>query len=211
MVVQRNYVIGIIDYDKIYEVNDVIRSFSDVTQESTSYMYFVKQPVNPNNYVPDTTFFQLEAENESALDKKVDDLIEALDEWTQNYVLKDEESGKLLSVVEHGGTLIVKFDNISRLDEGIFKQIDDLKQTKMNLGFCRGFKPDFRPIEGRSTEGLEINPEIIYLISDSSENLSKFTEYMSDKFMQINPNFILEFKHFRKAQEYGSVADRRVH
>lgn len=211
MVVQRNYVIGIIDYEKIHEVNDIVRSYSNITQESTSHMYFVKQPVNPNKYVPDTTFFQLEAENESSLDKKVDDLINALDELTLNYVLKDEESGKLLSVVEHGGKLIIKFDKLHRLDDGIFKQIDDLKQSRTDLGFCRGFKPDFRPIEGRSIEDVAVNPEIIYLISDSPENLSKFTDYISDKIMEINPNFELEFKHFRKANEYGTVSENWIH
>ncbi len=204
MVIQRKYVIGIIDYDKIDEVNEVIHSYSNVTQESSSYIYFLKLPVTPK-YVPDTTFFQLEAENERSLDKKVNDLIKSLDEVTGYYVLKDEESGKLLSVVEHGGSLLIKFDNLSRLEEGIFKQIDDLKLSKTDFGFCRGFKPDFRPFEGNSIEDLKVNPELIYVISDSHENLSKFTDYLSDKVMEINPKLEVEFKHFRKANEYGTI------
>lgn len=79
MSIQNNYVIGIISHEKIPEMNRVIFSYSDVTMESTSHMYFGKQPVNPNNFVQDATFFQLNAEDESSLNKKVNDLISDLD------------------------------------------------------------------------------------------------------------------------------------
>lgn len=198
MAIQRNYVVGIINHEKIKDVNKVIFSYSNVTQESTSHMYFAKQPVNPEKYVPDATFFQLEAENEDSLNKKVNDLIGDLDNLDEDYVLKDEESGKLLSVVEFGGKLYVKFDNLKTIKKGTFKQIDDLKQIKTEFGYSRGFKPDFRPLEEIPIENLEVNPEIIYLISDSSENLSKFKEHVSKKVMEIDSNFELDFTHFRK-------------
>lgn len=199
MVIQRKYVIGIIDHDKIPAVNEIIFSYSKVFQQSTSDMYFAKMPLNPNKFIFDATFFQLEAENESSLNKKVEDLIKALDELTHDYVLKDEESGKLLSVVEDGGKLLVKFDKVKFINKGTFKEIDDLKQIKTDFGYTRGFNPDFRPLEDRSVEGSKLSSEIIYLISDSPENLSKFTEYICDKLLEINPDFEMEFTHFRKA------------
>ena len=57
----------------------------------------------------------------------------------------------------------------------------------------------FRPLEGQSIKDLEINPEIIYLISDSSENLLKLRDYVSQKVLEVNSDFELDFKHFRKA------------
>lgn len=54
----------------------------------------------------------------------------------------------MLSVVEFGGTLYVKFDKTKIIKNGTFKQIDDLKQIKTDLGYTRGFKPNFRPLEG---------------------------------------------------------------
>ena len=198
MAIQRNYVVGIIDYEKIGEVNEVIFSYSDVTEEYTSYMYFAKQPLNSGEFVPDATFFQLKAENESSLNKKINNLIKDLDALTADYVLKDEESGKLLSVVEFGGTLFVKFDNLKIINKGTFKQIDDLKQLKTDFGYCRGFKANFRPLEGKPIDDLKVNPEIIYLISDSSENLSKFREYVSERVIEIDPKFEVDFVHFRK-------------
>lgn len=198
MTIQRNYVVGIIDHEKIDEVNKVIFLHADLTQQSTSHMYFAKQPVNPDKYIPDATFFQLKAENETSLNKKINNVIKDLDALNTDYVLKDEELGNLLSVVEFGGKLIVKFENFKIINEGTFKQIDDLKQLKTDFGYSRGFKPDFRPLEGRSIENLEANQEIIYLISDSPENLSKFKEYVSKKVIEIDPKFKLDFVHFRK-------------
>ena len=198
MAVQRNYVIGIINYEKISDVNNVIYSYSNVTRESTSLLYFAKSPVNPGQYVPDTTFFQLEAKNEKSLEKKVNDLINELDALDADCVLKDEESGKLLLVVEFGGKLIVKFNNPKIIKKGTFKQIDDLKQLTTDFGYSRGFKPNFRPLEGMPIENLETDPEIIYLISDSPQNLSKFREYVSKKAMKISSDIELDFVPFRK-------------
>lgn len=198
MAVQRNYVIGIINHEKINDVNKVIFSYSDTTLESTSYMYFAKPPVSFYRHIRDTTFFKLTAENERSFNKKMDNLIKELDALNVDYVLKDEESGELLSVVEFGGKFIVKFDNLNIIHKGTFKQIDDLKHIKTDLGYTRGFQSDFRPLEDKSIENLKASDEIIYLISDSSENLSKFREYISEKVLEIDPKFELDFKHFIK-------------
>lgn len=197
MVIQRNYIIGIIDHDKIPEVNEVISSYSEVTMESSANLYYARQPVNLGEDVLDATFFQLEAENENSLDKKIEDLFRDLDKLTGDYVIKDEESGKLLSVVDHGGKLLVKFDKLKIIKKGTFKQIDDLKQFKSDFGYTRGFNPSFRPIEERPIENIDVNPEVIYAISDSSENLSKFTEELSKKVMEIDSNFEVEFIPFK--------------
>ena len=197
MAIQRNYVIGIIDHN-ISEVNEIIFSHSDVTMGFTSFMYFGKLPVDQNKYIPDTTFFQLRAEDESSLNRKLNDLIRDLDKLNGDYVLKDEESGKLLVIVDFGGTLYINFDKLKIIKKGTFKQIDDLKQIETDLGYTRGFNPNFRPLEDRSVENMDINPEVIYLISDSQENLMKFKDYVSDKILEINSDFELDFVPFRK-------------
>lgn len=198
MEVQRNYVIGIINHEKINEANRIIFSYSDATLESTSYMYFAKPPVDFYRHIRDTTFFKLKAKNESSLNKKLNSLIKELDALNADYVLKDEGSGNLLSVVEFGGKLIVKLDNLKIIPKGTFKQIDGLKHLKTDFGYTRGFKSGFRPIEGMSIENLKADNEIIYLISDSSENLSKFREFVSEKVIEIDSRFELEFVSFRK-------------
>ena len=199
MTIKRNYVVGIIDHNRIDDVNNVIYSYAEATMESSSHLYFAKQPLTGEMYVRDATFFKLMAENEDDLNKKVNNLISDLDKVDVGYVLKDEESGELLSVVEFGGTLFVKFDNLNIIKEGTFKQLDDLKQLKTDFGYTRGLNPNFRPLEGQSIKDLEINPEIIYLISDSSENLLKLRDYVSQKVLEVNSDFELDFKHFRKA------------
>ena len=135
MTIKRNYVVGIIDHNRIDDVNNVIYSYAEATMESSSHLYFAKQPLTGERYVRDATFFKLMAENEDDLNKKVNNLISDLDKVDVDYVLKDEESGELLSVVEFGGTLFVKFDNLNIIKEGTFKQLDDLKQLKTDFGY----------------------------------------------------------------------------
>lgn len=199
MVVKRNYVLGIINEESIRDINDIILSHSSVTKQSTSFLYFAKQPVDRNNIFMDVTFFQLEAENISLLRKKITMLIHELDKLDTDYVLRDDETGHMLVIVDFGGKLILNFDDIKIIKEGTFEKINDLKQLKTDYGYTKGFVPNFRPVEGKPIRGLKINPEIIYLISDSSENLSKLIEIVSEKVRDIDSDFNIDFKPFEFA------------
>lgn len=196
MAVQRNYVLGIINEESIMDVNDIILSYSSITKQSTSHMYFAKQPVDLTNLNMDVTFFQLEAENIALLRKKITNLIHELDKLNTDYVLRDDETGKMLVIVDFGGRLILNFDKIETINEGTFERINDLKKLKTEYGYTRGFVPNFRPVEGKSIQGLQVNPEIIFLISDSSENLSKLVDLVSEKVMDVDAGFELEFRPF---------------
>lgn len=196
MSIKRNYVVGIIKDEDIDKVNEIIFQYAAVSKESSSHMYFVKQPINPNHIVFDVTFFQLQSKNENELNEKLNNLIKDLDSLNTDYVLRDEQSGELLVIVDFGGKLIVKFDKLETIHNGTFKKIDGLKALKTDIGYSKGFKPNFRPIEGNSIENMEVNPEIIYTISDSEENLSKLNEYISRKVLEIDSDFELEFVRF---------------
>ena len=196
MVVKRNYVLGIINEESIREINDIILSYSSVTQQSTSHMYFAKQPVDNNKFNMDVTFFQLEDENISLLRKKTTELIHELDKLDTDYVLRDGETGRMLVIVDFGGKLIINFENVETIKEGTFEKINELKQLKTDYGYTKGFVPNFRPVEGKSIRGLHINPEIIFLISDSTENLSKLIDCVSEEIAKTDPDLSVEFKPF---------------
>lgn len=193
MVVKRNYVVGIVNDGCIDEVNEIIRRYATVTKEYSSHMYFVKQPLNYGDFAHDLTFFSLESESEEDVDRKVQDLIDDLENLNADYVLRDEQAGKLLVTVRHGGRIIIKFDDVKLIRKGTFAKIDELKSLHTDFGFCKGFKPDFRPLEGVSVEDLHIVPEIIYIASDTEENLFKFRDYVIEKVSEIDPDLKTEF------------------
>ena len=123
------------------------------------------------------------------------DLIADLNKLDGDYALRDDETGELLVTVRYGGQIAVKFDNIKTLEKGTFKKIDEFKSFSTDFGYCKGFKPNFRPIEG-NVENVEIKPEIIYITADSEENLLKLRDYLTDKIKEIDPDFLVEFTRF---------------
>ena len=108
----------------------------------------------------------MEGESESLLDEKINKIIEELNELDSDYTLRDEESGKMIVAIDFVGMLIIKFNDIDRINEGTYKRIDELKKTKGEFGYCKGYKPDFRPMEGKLVENVKIHPEKIFLFSD---------------------------------------------
>ena len=196
MSVKKNYLVGIMDWTRISDVNAVIAKFATVTLNSSSHMFFLKQPVDSKHISQDVTHFVLKADDEASLKKKLDGLINELDGLNTDYILVDDATNNLIVSIEYAGKLFIKFDNIKIIKEGTFDKINDLKMSRNDYGYCKGFKPKFRPIEGQSIENLEINSEIIYLFADSSENLSKLRDYMSEQILEIDSDFILEFKVF---------------
>ena len=87
----------------------------------------------------------------------------------------------------------IKFDNIKCISKGTYKKIDELKQSKTEFGYCKGYKPDFRPIESNPVENVTIPDEKIYLFSDSRENILKLSEYLSEKANEIDSDLEVEF------------------
>lgn len=198
MSIKRNYILGIINDKTILEFEGVISKYASMSTASSSHMYFSKQPVDSAEISQDVIFFQIESENESILDKKVNDLISELNELEGDYVLRDDETGEMLVTVRYGGQIAIKFDKIKTLKHGIFKKIDDLKTFNADFGYCKGFKPNFRPIEGNSIEDLDVNPEVIYITADSSENLLKLRDFLTDRVKDIDSDLEVEFTWFFK-------------
>ena len=198
MSIKRNYILGIINDKTILEFEGVISRYASMSRASSSNMYFSKQPIDSGEISQDVIFFQIESENESILDKKVNDLISELNELGGDYVLRDDETGEMLVTVRYGGQIAIKFDNLKTLKKGTFEKIDELKSFNADFGYCKGFKPNFRPIEGNSIEDLNVNPEVIYITADSSENLLKLRDFLTTKVKEIDSDLEVEFTWFFK-------------
>ena len=198
MSLKRNYILGIINDKTILEFEGVISKYASMSRASSSHMYFSKQPIDSGDVSQDVIFFQIECENESKLDKKVKDLISDLNELEGDYVLRDGETGEMLVTVRYGGQIVIKFDKLKTIKKGTFEKIDELKRFNADFGYCKGFKPNFRPIEGNSIEDLNINPEVIYITADSSENLIKLRDFLTDKVREIDSCLEVEFTWFFK-------------
>lgn len=196
MTIKRKYVIGIINDEKISEVNNILHKYVSLTKESSSHMFFMKQPIDPSKVSQDVTMFTMESESDEKMDEKVKDLIDELDGLNTDYVLRDDETGKLLVTVGYGGQISIKFDHVESIPKGTFEKIDELKSLHTDFGYCKGFKPNFRPLEGVSVANLEMEPEIIYITADSEENLFKFRDYVIQKVMEINPTLKTKFTLF---------------
>ena len=82
------------------------------------------------------------------------------------------------------------------IKEGTYEKIDELKNFKSEFGICRGYKPNFRLMEGQHYENLNNKPEGIYLLCRSQENLMQLKELLSEKIMEIDPDFVIEFIQF---------------
>lgn len=191
-----NLSLVIMNPEKITEINNIVIRYAFNNMTTSSHVYFDRQPINPNQIIEDIIFFKLISENESGVKKKLNDLIKELDEVKTDYYIRDEKTGLLIVKIDFAGTITIGFDNIKIINEGTFKRIDELKLLKTEFGYCKGFRPSFRPVESKSIEGTIVKPELIYLFSDSSENLSKLKEFMCEKIMEIDSNFKVEFETF---------------
>ena len=57
----------------------------------------------------------------------------------------NEETGELISTINSAGSLAIKFDNIKTSPNELYEKIDELKNIKTEFGYCKGYKPQFRP------------------------------------------------------------------
>lgn len=196
MVVSSNFSIAIFDNDRISDVNNVVVKYADFLRRSSSHMLFNIEPVNLNEVYEDLSFFTLSSDNENSLNDKLNELIESLDTLDTNYNLRNEDTKEMIVNIHSLVGLDILFKNINMIPEGTYKKIDDLKNKNFKFGYTKGYKPTFRPLESKLIEGVDIQNEIIYLFADSSENMSKLKEELSEKVMEINPDFIIEFRYF---------------
>lgn len=193
MPVKRNFAIAIMDNEKIKEFDEIISKYTNAIKKSYSHIVFDTQPINLDDIKHDLTFFQLEDENKSVIEEKLNKIIEELNSIDSDYTLRDEDNGKMIVALDFVGMIKIKFDNIKCISKGTYKKIDELKQSKTEFGYCKGYKPDFRPIESNPVENVTIPDEKIYLFSDSRENILKLSEYLSEKANEIDSDLVVEF------------------
>ena len=183
MTIKTKFSIAIMDTDKISEINQTILKYCENVTKSSSHLIFNTKPIYLSDIVEDLTYFHLISENESDLDKK-------------DYSLRNEESGEFIVHVECVSAVDIKFDNIESIPKGTYEKIDDLKYTKTDFGYCKGYKPTFRPLESTSLKNKEIIPETIYVFANTPENMSKLRDQLSKKIMEIDSDFIIEHRKF---------------
>ena len=145
----------------------------------------------------DITLFRLESESESGLDKKLNDLIEEMNQLDTGYAIRDEDTHEMIVEIEHLMVLNIKFDNVKFIKRGTFEKIDEINHLKTEFGICKNYNPNFRPVENISIENMDIKPETIYLFSDSQENLSKLKSLIFEKIMEIDSNLEIEVLQFK--------------
>ena len=195
MVIKKNYAITVLDLEKIQDMNNIILKHAQITMQCSSYDYFDRRSIDYET-AKDMTFFQIESDDEVSLDKKFKELNEELDQSITGYAIRDEDTGEMLVFLSFVAELDIKFDNIEFIEEGTFKKIDELKSLKTEFGICKGYKPNFRPMEGQQLGNTNNKPESIYLFCDSQENLMKLRDLMIEKIMEINPGLEITFTQF---------------
>lgn len=128
----------------------------------------------------------------------MDDIVQNLNQIDTDYTIRDENSGEIITTIGSVGALTIKFENIQNLPKNAFEKIDELKNLKTEFGYCRGYKPTFRPIKSKTVKDSFIKPEKIYMFSKSHENLLKLKDIISNEVLEIDSEFELEFKVYAK-------------
>ena len=197
MVIKKNFSIAIVDIERIAEINDIIIKYASSFKQYSTHFYFNLDPVYGDDIKMDITLFQLEAESQSALDKKLNNLVETLNQLNTSYAIRNEDTHEMVVEIEHVIALNIKFDNVKFLKEGTYEKIDGFDHLKTEFGICKKYSPNFRPVENRSIEDMNVKPETVYLFSDSAENLSKLKEFISERIIEIDSDFEIEILPFR--------------
>lgn len=196
MSITKKFSIVVMDTEKISDVNNIILKYAHTVAKSSSHILFNATPVFHEDIVHDLTFFHLQVENEQDLDKTINELINEINKITTDYSLRNEDNGKMIVYVKYVGALDIKFDNIKIIKKGTYKKIDELKYTKTEFGYCKGYKPLFRPLESKPIEDVIPKTENIYLFAKSSENMTKLIDYLSEKIREIDSDLIIEYRQF---------------
>ena len=97
--------IVIMDHPYIHDINHIIVKHSDTSAQSSSHVLFDVEPVNMTDVAEDLTFFTMSAEDEAALDKKVDNLIEELNTLNTDYSIRNMETNNFYTTIKSVGRL----------------------------------------------------------------------------------------------------------
>lgn len=197
MAVKKKFSLAIVDIEKIDEINKIIIKYATAIQQYSTYFYFNLNPMHAEDVCMDITFFILEYENESDLNKKLNGLIEEVNQLNTGFAIRDEDTQEMIVELEHVIAINIKFDNLKIIKEGTYKKIDEMNHLKTEFGICKNYNPNFRPFENVSIENVDVKPETIYLFSDSAEDLSKLKTFIFEKIMEIDSNFEIELEPFR--------------
>lgn len=117
------------------------------------------------------------------------DLINDLGELCKYVTFIDPDSRDVLQYI---GRLTISFDKIKSVKIGTHDKIDELKVLKTELGYCKGKKPDIRIMETTHAVNMGFS-EVIYLISDSLDNLVKLDLLIEKELLDFDSNFEFEF------------------
>lgn len=202
MSIKRNYVLGVISDEDIPEFEDKISKHALFLKLSSSHVYYARQPAHPGAFAHDIIFFQLEGDDDAAVEKKLQRLFDDLDNAKMDYLIINDETGEVEVRIKYGARIDIKFDNLKTIPEGTFRKIDGLKTLNTDFGHSKGFKPAFRPIEGNAIEDLKVHPETIYIASKTEENFYKMIDYMTERIMEIDSDFIIEWSRFSSDEHY---------
>lgn len=194
MTITKNYAIAILDDENINNILKIISKYGTITLESFSHIQFDTQPVNPDKNTKDIIYFRFDYENESVSDEKLKNLIDEINQETTYYILRDEGTGKILVIPSYICSLDIKFDGIKIIKQGTYKKIDELKVLKTEFGACKGYKPNFRPLESNPIGNITIKTENIYLFCQTQEDFDQLKELLSKRIMEINPNLKIEYR-----------------
>ena len=193
MTLTKNYSIVILDHTKIDDINKIIVKYSDSSVQSSSHVLFDIEPINVSDITEeDLTFFKISGENETEVNEKIKELIGSLNELDTDYAIRNDETHGSFTNIKSIGALDIKFDTVKIIKKGTYKRIDELKNTRTEYGYCKGYKPAFRPLEGNSIEHLKVKTEKIYLFSNSEENMNRLKKMLSEKITDIDSDLLLE-------------------
>lgn len=196
MSIKKEFYLIIFDESKIHDLSKIIVDKSDYAYQSSSHYLFEVNLSNATVTSDDVTYFQLIADDEATIDNRLKKIMEELDKFDTFYSIKNCETGEVYSIITTVGAVDIKFDNLKTIPKGTYDKIDGLKHLITENGYTKGYTPQFRILEGNSIENIETQPETIYMFSDSSEKMSKLQKFLSEKILEINPDFILEFRTF---------------
>lgn len=197
MSVKKKFSLAIVDVEKIDEINTIILKYGFDLQQYSTHTYFNLAPIDADHIYKDISFFQLESENESGVNKKLTDLIEEINQLDTQFAIRDEETHEMIVEINRVIAIYIHFDKVKFINEGTYEKIDAIDHLKTEFGICKTYNPNFRPLENRPLENMIAEPEIVYLFADSEENLSKLKDLICEKIMEIDSDFELELKPFR--------------
>ena len=173
-------------YDEIYSIitrycESYFSGHKDVYKEFRNGNY--NNDLKNENYKREFSIYKFD-ENQT-----FKDLINDLGELCKYVTFIDPDSKDVLQYI---GRLTISFDKIKSVKIGTHDKIDELRILKTEFGYCKGQKPDIRILETSYAVNMGYS-EIIYLVSDSLDNLVKLDLLLEKELVDFDSNFEFEF------------------